>query len=265
MRKQQLIPIVIIGFIALAIVAIRAAGAIWPFRIISDQVSNPAGVAINGLRNNLADKYKFFSSITSLNTENKQLRVQELELRQQLSSLKEVSRDNEILRSQLNFNSRLNFSLVPARVVSLDPDNSRRFITIDRGSSSGIKTGQAVVSSGVLIGTVDEINDYSSKIFLVSDPEFRIRAVGQDGRAQGIIRGQIGQGYIFEKIAQGETISQGEQVVTAGSGQVPQGVLLGTVETVNRSDNSIFQSANVKPLIDLNNLELVFIITGLKQ
>ena len=62
MRKQQLIPIVIIGFIALAIVAIRAAGAIWPFRIISDQVSNPAGVAINGLRNNLADKYKFFSS-----------------------------------------------------------------------------------------------------------------------------------------------------------------------------------------------------------
>ena len=154
---------------------------------------------------------------------------------------------------------------MPARVVSLDPDNSRRFITIDRGSSSGIKTGQAVVSSGVLIGTVDEINDYSSKIFLVSDPEFRIRAVGQDGRAQGIIRGQIGQGYIFEKIAQGETISQGEQVVTAGSGQVPQGVLLGTVETVNRSDNSIFQSANVKPLIDLNNLELVFIITGLKQ
>jgi len=265
MRKQQFIPIAIVGFIALAILALRVTGAIWPFRIISDQLGNPVGRSVNAIRNGLSDRYQFLSSITSLNTENKQLRVQELELRQQLSALKEVSRENDILRAQFNFNSRLNLDLVPARVVSLDPDNSRRFVTIDRGSSSGIKKGQAVVSSGVLIGTVDEINDYSSKIFLVSDPEFRIRAVGQDGRAQGIISGQIGQGYIFDKIAQGENISLAEQIVTAGSGQVPQGILLGTVETVNRSDNSIFQSANVKPLLDLNNLELVFIVTGLKQ
>ncbi len=265
MRKQLLVPIVIVCAIALVIIIMKLTGVIWPFRLVSDQVGNPLGAGIIRVRNTISDQYKFLTSITALNKENKDLRVEDLSLRQQLSALKEAARENDLLRAQLNFNSRLNFELTPARVVSVDPDNTRRFITIDQGKSSNIKKGQAVMSSGVLIGTIDEINDFSSKVFLVNDPEFRIRAVGQDGRAQGIIRGQIGQGYVFEKVAQGETLSQGEQIITAGSGLVPQGILIGSVEAVSRADNAIFQSASVKPLVDLNSLELVFVVTGLRQ
>jgi rod shape-determining protein MreC len=150
-------------------------------------------------------------------------------------------------------------------VVSVDPENTRQFITIDRGSESGFKKGQAVISSGVLVGTIDEVNDYSSKVLLINDPDFRIRGIGQDGRAQGIVRGQIGRGYVFDKIAQSEPIALREQIVTAGSGLVPQGILVGTVDSINKSDNAVFQSANIKPLVDINSLELVFVVTGLKQ
>lgn len=265
MKKPLLISIVTVGVIALIIIVLRLTGALWPFRLIQDQVWNPVGAQLVHVRNIVNEQYTFLSSITNLNKENKDLRASELELRQQLSALKEVARENDLLRSQLNFNARLNLDLVPARVVSIEPDNTRHFITIDRGASSGVKKGQAVVSSGVLVGTIDEVNDYSSKVFLVNDPDFRIRAIGQDGRAQGIVRGQIGRGYVFEKVAQSETISQNEQVVTAGSGLVPQGVLIGTIEAVNKADNAIFQSASLKPLVDLNSLELVFIVTGLHQ
>jgi len=265
MRKHLILPIVGVVLLALLIIGLRAAGLFWPFRLVFDQIGNPVGTQLIRAKNYAGDQLTFVTSINNLNKDNKQLEHENLDLKRQLSALKEVGRENELLRSQLKFNARLNLELVPARVVSIEPDDSRRFITIDRGSSSGLLKGQAVVSSGVLVGTIDEVNDYSAKVFLVSDPDFRIRAIGQDGRAQGVIRGEIGQGYAFEKIAQSESVSPGELIVTAGSGQVPQGVLIGSVEAVNRADNAIFQSANVKSLVDLNSLELVFVVTGLKQ
>ena len=123
----------------------------------------------------------------------------------------------------------------------------------------------AVLSSGVLVGTIDRVEDFSSTVFLTSDPEFRIRAIGQDGRAQGIVRGQLGQGYLFEKITQAESIAISEQIVSSGSGLVPKGILIGQVESISKSDNAVFQSAQLKPLVDLSRLEVVFVVTGLKQ
>lgn len=265
MKNRTLIPIIVVSIIALGIIIARAAGITWPFRILGDQIFNPIGARLVSVRNSVGGSWGFVTNIGSLGSDNKRLGTEIVDLRQQLSSLKEVARENELMRGQLNFNARLNFQLVPARVVSLEPDSLRRYITIDRGSSSGVKKGQAVVSSGILVGTIDEVNDYSSRVFLVSDPDFRLRGIGQDGRAQGIISGQIGQGYSFEKIAQGEVVSSGEQIITAGSGLVPQGILIGQVETVAKTDNGIFQSAVVRSLVDLNSLELVFVITGLKQ
>ncbi len=265
MRKQILLPIIGVSVLAIVIIALHYSGQAWPFRLVYDQIANPIGTRLVQARNDVKDQYIFLSSITNLNKENKKLNATQLELRQQLASLKEVARENDLLRSQLNFNARLNLDLIPARVVSVQPDNTRQYLTIDRGSSSGLKKGQAVVSSGVLVGTIDEVNDYSAKVFMVNDPDFRIRAVAQDGRAQGIVRGQIGQGYVFEKVAQSETISQTEQVVTTGSGLVPQGILIGTIDSITRADNAIFQSATLKPLVDLNSLELVFIVVGLRQ
>lgn len=265
LQKKILLPVIIVSVVAILITGLKYSGQFWPLRIIHDQVSNPIGNGLVQAKNRIYEQVTFLTSITSLNKENKQLRQNELALRQQLASLKEVARENELLRSQFQFNARLNFNLVTARVVSVEPNNTRQFITIDRGSSSGIKQGQAVLSSGVLVGIIDEVNDYSSKVFLVNDPDFRLRAIGQDGRAQGVIRGQIGQGYVIEKITQSETISQNEQIVTAGSGLVPQGILIGTVESVNKIDNAVFQSANIKPLVDLNSLEIVFVVKDLKQ
>lgn len=265
MKSRSLILIGIISAVAISIIALNGLGVGWPFRLLHDQIYNPIGGRLISVRNAASEQLGFFGSIARLGQENKDLRAEVLDLRNQLSALKEVGHENELLRAQLNFNVRLNLQLLPARVVSTEPDDSRRFITIDRGGNSGVQVGQAVISSGVLIGTVFQVNDYSSKVFLVSDPEFRIRAIGQDGRAQGIVRGQIGQGYSFEDVAQGETVNQGEQIVSAGSGLVPQGILIGQVESVTKADNAVFQSASLKPLINLNTLELVFVVTGLKQ
>jgi rod shape-determining protein MreC len=265
MKRQQSLAIVIICSIALLIIALKYLGGLWPFRVVNDQLLNPIGTAFSQFGRGINDNFQIITRATELAKENKTQANELLALKNQLSTLKEVANENDELRAQLNFNERLKLDLTAARVVSSEGTSLRKFITIDRGRNSGLKEGMAVISSGVLVGTIDKVEDFSSTVFLSSDPDFRIRAIGQDGRAQGIVKGQLGQGYLFDKITQAESIKKGELVITAGSGLVPKGILIGEVESASKSDNAVFQSAQLRPLVNISSLEIVFIAVGLKQ
>lgn len=265
MKRQYSVTLATICSIALLIIALKYLGGFWPFRIINDQVLNPIGYSFSQFGRGIRDNFELIGRATQLAKENKTQSEEIINLKNQLSSLKEVANENEELRGQLKFNEKLKLDLVAARVVSSEGTSLRKFITIDRGKNSGLAPGMAVISSGVLVGTIDKVEDYSATIFLSSDPEFKIRGIGQDGRAQGIVNGQLGQGYLFDKITLAESLSNNELVITAGTGLVPKGILIGQVESIQKSDNAVFQSAQLSPLVNTSNLEIVFIVKGLKQ
>jgi len=265
MKRKQTLTIAIVCAIALLIIALKYAGGLWPFRVINDSIINPIGSSISGVGRGFKESFSILTKATELSKQNKQQAQEIIDLKNQLSTLKEIANENEQLRSQLKFNEQLSLDLTAARVVSSEGTSLRKYATIDRGKSSGLASGMAVISSGVLVGTVDKVEEFSSTIFLSTDPEFRIRAIGQDGRAQGIVKGQLGQGYLFDKITQTESINNGELVITAGAGSVPNGILIGQVESVQKSDNAVFQSSTLRPLIDFSSLDVVFVVTGLKK
>lgn len=265
MKRKQSLVVVVVCALAIFVIGLKYLGGFWPFRIINDQIFNPIGAGLSSSGRGIKDSFDIIFKANELSKENKKQASEILDLKNQLSSLKEIANENDQLRSQLNFNEKLSFDLVAARVVSSEGTSLRKFITIDRGSTTGISKGMAVVSSGVLVGIVDSVNDFSSTVFLATDPEFRLRAIGQDNRAQGIVRGQLGQGYLFEKITQSETISNGELVISAGSGLVPKGILVGQVDFVSKSDNAVFQSAQLRPLVDFSQIEIVYVVKGLKK
>ena len=265
MKRKQTLTIAIVCAVALLIIALKYAGGFWPFRAINDSILNPIGSSIAAAGRGFRDSFGILTKATELSKQNKQQEQEIIELKNQLSTLKEIANENEQLRNQLKFNEQLSLDLTAARVVSSEGTSLRKYATIDRGKSSGLTSGMAVIASGVLVGTIDRVEEFSSTVFLSTDPEFRIRAIGQDGRSQGIVKGQLGQGYLFDKITQTETISNGELVITAGSGLVPKGILIGQVDSVQKSDNAVFQSATLRPLIDFSGLDVVFVVTGLKK
>jgi rod shape-determining protein MreC len=254
---------VVVG-IAIVLTLLQSIGFLRPLQIIADQVFLPVRRAVTGTTALVARQVGTLASLGSLASENSRLDNEVKDLKKQLANMREVNRENDLLRAQLGFNSRQSLQLVPARVAGYNPDNIRRSLTIDIGRSAGITKGMAVVSNGALVGSIDEVNDFSAKVFLLSDVDFRIRAIGQDNRANGIVAGQIGSGYSMDKIAQGDKISRGETVITAGSGAVPKGLIIGTVESVESSDDAVFQLASIRPAINLAKLELVFVVRGQK-
>lgn len=261
-QSRLRITAIIVVATALFLTLLHSTGLLRPVEIIADQTLLPVRRAISGVNRAIVSQVSTLASLGGLSQENARLSKQVEELKEQLADMNEIARENQLLRSQLNFSSKQSLVLAPARVAGYAPYNVREYMTIDLGSKGGVEKGMAVVSNGALVGVIDSAADYSSRVFLLSDVDFRIRALGQDNRANGIVAGQIGSGYKMDKIIQGETIKRGETVITAGSGLVPKGLLIGTVESVEASDNAVFQVANIRPATSVSNLELVFVVKG---
>ncbi|MDQ5944152.1 MAG: rod shape-determining protein MreC [Patescibacteria group bacterium] len=254
---------IIISLIIISVALLFQLLGLWrPFRIVIDTITQPITNTFAGVTRWVGGSFATLGSLGQLSQENTDLQRQVSEKEAELARLREVEKENALLRAQLNFSDEKDLDLVGARVIAYSPDNVRRNITIDVGKADGIEEGMAVVSSGSMIGKIERVYDQSSDVFLVSDPEFRVLAMTQNGRAKGIVRGQLGSGLRMEQVAQNEVIDIGEFVVSSGSDRVPKGLPIGKIESIDRSDNEIFQAANVKPLVDMQRLEIVFVVKG---
>jgi rod shape-determining protein MreC len=207
----------------------------------------------------------YFGSIFSLNqiiSQNQQLKDENSKLQADLSKSYETERENELLRQQLNLARSGRLNLVLANIIGMDPVNFGENALIDKGSETGIKADMpAVTASGVLVGRVSEAGQTTSKIQLLTDPNSAINIISQKTRSTGILKSNQGKEIIMEMIPQESNIEVGEQIITSGlGGGLPKGILVGEIESIISNDVEAFKKAKVKPAMDINNLESVFVI-----
>jgi rod shape-determining protein MreC len=204
-----------------------------------------------------------FSLGSNDSSENEDLRNQVAQLQADVAKREEAARLNDALRSQLNFAQQSGFKLTGANIISQDPTNYKQFLTIDRGSSSGIQKGQVVVSQGLLVGKITETTTNTAKVYLITDFNSAVPVLDQETRASGLVHGDRGFGLKLEMVPQTDTLKQGDTVITSGfGGEYPKGLVVGKVGTVNQKAADVFQSASVDPGVDFRKLEEVFVITG---
>lgn len=251
---------VLLIIVASGIVLLQITGGWRPVGIVLETLIRPVAIVIGDSTRGVGQFFGTLGSLGQLSQDNKKLQTQVEEKSAEVARLKEVEHENELLRAQVGFQANQSLPLIGAHVMAYAGDNARRTIVLDRGSRDGVAAGQAVVSSGSLIGKVERVTDGTAVVFMVSDPEFRIQAMSQTDRARGIIRGQLGTGLRLEQVAQSDELTLNDSILTAGSDRVPKGLLIGQVENIDRSDNELFQAANVRSTVNLARLELVFVV-----
>jgi rod shape-determining protein MreC len=259
-NRRILIVVAVGGFL----VMMGVLGKLGPVRWIYDHTLVPVGQGFNGLGTNTSEALANIGGVRNLARENVRLERENAELRKKIAADAETRRDNELLRRQLGLELAGNYREVAAEVVAFQPDSYRQFVTINKGKNAGIANGMAVVSEGVLIGTIADAQAKTSRIILVTDPEFKLTAKDQDTGASGIIRGQLGTGLVLDKIGQTDVVKPGDTVTTSGlGGIVPPGLLIGTVESVNTRANVVFQVAQVETPLKVSRLRFAFVVMGL--
>jgi rod shape-determining protein MreC len=201
-----------------------------------------------------------------LKKENENLIREKQKLLAENAMLGDVKNENMLLREQLNLIPRGDFNLTAAFVTSQDPNGMGNWLEIDKGSSDGIQMGMPViVSSGILVGKVQEVSISNAKILLLTNPQSVVNvATLQDG-TKGVAKGEYGLGIIFDMILQTDVIHVGSDVVTSGiGGDIPKGLYVGTVQEVHSSDDHLFQQAVISSPIQVSKLQMVFVIKGNK-
>jgi rod shape-determining protein MreC len=260
-RSQASRRVLVVVAAGAVLVLLGVWGALGPVQWLYDHTALPVSGWLTGVGEGTGSFFGDLTQVRNLAQQNSQLEQQNAALRQQLAADDETRRDNDILRKQLGLDVAGAPPEVAAEVIALQPDSYRQFVTINKGSRAGIKPGLAVLSQGVLMGTVESTSATTARIMLVTDPEFKLTAVDQATNAQGLLEGQLGGGLVLDDIAQTDSVKPGDTVTTSGlGGVVPAGLLIGQVESVNTRSNVVFQTAAVETSLVPDSLRFAFVV-----
>jgi rod shape-determining protein MreC len=260
MQKKFIIFMTVIFFGALLIFMNSKGYLNSPFAYVQ-KVTTPVGLFFSNASGETSGFFTGIFKLTSLQRDNAALKDKANSLQAQVAQLSEDKKENNRLKALLKFTTTHGFTYVPSSVVAYDPSNIRGNITIDKGSRDGLKPGMAVISDGFLIGRVSKVDPDTSHVQLVTDPNSAIPVALQNADTSGIAHGQIGYGLSMEKIPQGEPLAVGDIVVSSGlGGDIPKGLIIGKVEKIQKQDNSLFVTADIRTSADLSNLSRLLIL-----
>lgn len=208
------------------------------------------------------DKYvNDIISVRRLREENQKLREEKSELLNKLTQSQEALRENEFLRKQLNIPLEEGKELILAYVIGQSPSNTGKYFLINKGEKDGIREGATVITAGnLLVGRIIQTTDSAAKVRLLTDSNSKINALIQESGITGLAEAEDSD-LVINLLPQGEAVNQGEMVVTSGlAGIFPAGLLIGRIEELISSDVHISQKAKIKPAVNLQRLDKVFII-----
>lgn len=233
-----------------------------PVRSVVIGISYPFQNFFNFISYKISMSKDFLFSIGDLKSENEKLIEENQKITAEMAALKDIKKENDILREQINLIPSKKFNLESAEVINQDYFGSGNWITIDKGSSSGISNGMAViVSGGMLVGKVDEVFPATSKIILITNPQSNINAIISRSETKGIAKGEYGLGVIFDMALQTDSIEIGDEVITSGvGGNMPKGLFIGKVQEIHSTEDKLFQQATVMPSVKFSKLRVVFVI-----
>ncbi len=216
----------------------------------------------------LGDVPDFFTSTKSLRSDIARLEAENSNLRGQLATTSEVRYRAAELDGLLTASKDSGLALVPARVVAMGPAQSfSRTVTIDAGTSSGVRPDMTVLNNDGLVGRVVHASKGSATVLLVIDQESVVGARLGSNAEVGFLsgRGDVGgrSRMDLDLMDNTETPGQDDVVVTWGSrGGAPYvpGVPIGTVESVVSSPREQAKHAVIDPFVDFSSLDLVGVV-----
>ncbi len=212
----------------------------------------------------VSDFFQTISRRSELKKENEELKLKNDELLYKISNLENLQKENQTLRDALGLGLEKEFNLVMARVVSKDTSLNVDVIEINKGAKDGISKDLPVITSQkILVGKISEVYDNFSKVMLISDKNSSFSAKISGKEITGVAKGLGNFSLFLDLVPKEAEISSKDLIITSILGKIfPEGLLVGEIKEVKKSDIDPFQQALISPLLNINDLDQVFIIVN---
>jgi rod shape-determining protein MreC len=196
---------------------------------------------------------------------------QNLQLRQALSQarVRLLEQQAQALRAAeleriLDLRERTPLRTVAATVIAGDATGIFRTLTIDKGSSSGLRKDMAVISPSGVVGRIVEPPPlYAAKVQLLIDKEAGAGAIIERSGVGGVVVGQDRAGeppLELQFVSNLSDAKVGDRLVTSGLDSIfPRGITIGTLAKVEKG-SGLYKRIAVTPAVDFAEVGAVLVV-----
>lgn len=213
----------------------------WSASFWLSSASQPALAILSRANQNLSKSLDFvlnFSSSLKRLAESQTERAQLVGLQSQLSL---AEKENALLRQQLKIVPKISPRFILASVIGFSQSEDRIILAV--GEKQGIKTGDAAMINGQLIGKVEKLTANRATLLLTTSSQSRWQGINANGQTKGEVLGLFGNRLLLTKILPSQPLALGETIL-----ELETKLVVGKVSKILVSGTKLFKEAELTPL-----------------
>jgi rod shape-determining protein MreC len=260
------VKVTVFAFISIALLVIDARfHALSTVRQVTATVLYPFQMAALMPRDALASMGDYFSSLSALEKEVRDLKSQQVAAAQALQQAQLQMAENANLRRLMDAREHLPVKSMMSEILYDARDPSTRKIVLDRGAQGGVLRGLPVIDSAGVVGQVTRVFPFTSEVTLLTDKE---QAIPVQVLRSGLRTVAYGRGHSnlldLRFVAPNADIQVGDVLVTSGlDGVYPAGLAVAKVIQVESVGQGAFGRVVCQPLAGIDrNRQLLIVMSN---
>lgn len=262
------VKVTVFAFISIVLLMVDARlHALAMVRQVTGTVLYPLQMAALMPRDALTSMGSYFSSISSLQKEVRDLKVQQVATAQTIQQAQLQAAENAQLRKLMGARENVPVKSMLAEILYDARDSSSRKIVLDRGTQQGAALGQPVIDSAGVVGQVTRVFPFTSEVTLLTDKEqaIPVQILRNGLRSVAYGRGQAGT-LDLRFVAPNADIQLGDVLITSGmDGVYPAGLAVAKVIKIENSAAGAFGGVVCQPLAGIDRNRHLLILTSAPQ
>ena len=230
-------------------------------------VISPLQKIIYNANDKLKESFDFFINFSKVKQENEELAAKNAELENKLIEYNRMKEENTTLREMFDYSqANQNYNYLGCNIVGYSGGNISNGYIIDKGTNEGVKKDMIVITPAGLVGKVTKSESNYSIVQTILNENIAVASMVESTReTTGILQGVTDHKNknltILSNIPIDSEMEEGDVILTSGlGGMYPQEIRIGEVVSVEVDSVGIMKKAIVKPYVDFNKLEGLFVV-----
>jgi len=257
------VKVTVFALVSIALLVVDARfHALAAVRQVAATVLYPLQMAALVPRDAVAGMGSYFSSISALQKEVRDLKSQQVAQAQAMQQAQLQAAENGHLRRLMDAREHLPVRSMMSEILYDARDPSTRRVVLDRGARNGVKLGLPVIDNAGVVGQVTRVFPFTSEVTLLTDKEQAIPVQVLRSGLRSVAYGRGHSGLLdLRFVAPNADIQVGDVLVTSGlDGMYPAGLAVAKVIQVENVAAGAFGHVICQPLAGIDRHRQLLIV-----
>ncbi|MEG2353707.1 MAG: rod shape-determining protein MreC [Clostridium sp.] len=231
-------------------------------------VLNPIHKVVYTVSNKIRGGFDFIINFREVRDKNEELRSENIELRNKALGYDILKKENDRLRQMLNYadSTSNDYSYVGADIIGTSGNSFLDGFIINKGSDDKIEKGMVALTGEGLVGQVTAVGTNWAVVQSLANENIAVAGyIERVSENNGIVKGyRDDDNRLLAQIeipSLESEVQKGDIILTSGIGGIyPKGLKIGEVIEVTENKADISKVGIIKPYVDINKLEEIFIV-----